>query len=120
MASSGASSTAGDLTITGGTFRGAIVCAGNVTIEGNTVIKYDEAEVRAVIGLTDSWQLIRSESPSYSQIARRFFSPGTYRALTSFGSDSYVVTGAGIGEGYLTTRYTINSWKEVNLRIGHS
>ena len=109
----------GDLTITGGEFSGAIVCAGNVTIEGNTVIKYDEAEVRAVIGLTDSWQLIRSESPSYSQIARRFFSPGTYRALTSFGSDSYVVTGA-VGEGSFTTRYTINSWKEVNLRSGHS
>ena len=117
--SSGIIYCSGDLTIEGGEFRGAIICAGNVTIKSGTTITYDESVIRSVIGLTDSWQLIRSEDPTYSQIARRFFSPGTYRANTSFGSDSYVVTGA-VGEGSFTTRYTINSWKEVNLRSGHS
>jgi hypothetical protein len=105
----------GNLTITGGTFSGAIICAGNVTIESSVTISYDEAVIRSVIGLNNSWELIKSETASYSQIARRFFSPGTYRALMSFGSDSYIMTGAAAGEHILTTRYTVNSWKEVNL-----
>lgn len=102
----------GDLTITGGTFRGAIVCAGNVTIRGNTTITYNESAIRSVLGVTEAWQL--NETGAGSAYARRFFSPGGYAAKTSFGVDAYVVTAGADEDLFTSTRYTVKSWEEIN------
>ena len=64
----------GNLTLTGsGTFTGSVICSGNLTINSGVNVEYDEATIRQVLGLDDSYTF---DSTLGSKTARRFFLPG--------------------------------------------
>jgi len=85
----------GDLKITGsGEFRGAIICEGNVSIEGNVRIIYDENVIRRK--LRNSAKL------------RDFFSKGEM-GQKLFDVEEYSTTG---GERIQVKLYRIAAWKE--------
>lgn len=105
----------GDLTLSGsGTFKGAIICAGNLTINSGVSIVHDESAIKSVLGVDDSKGIITSDSGS--RLARAFFTP-TAKPLT-LGKDlateqiTKISTVAGEKVTAGIDRYTINSWKE--------
>lgn len=110
----------GDLTITGNgdTFRGSIICSGDVTVESGVKLVYDESVIKSVLGVdgvTSTNTLINAdEEDSGSRLARRFFTPAGYSLGQSLATELVTTVSTGAGERELgdVMRYTINKWKE--------
>ena len=105
----------GNLTLTGGTYRGAVICTGELTLSGDTAVIYDEAAIRSALGLDTNYRLIQNPSGGYpgSSAARRFFSPAGYSAHQSFGVEQVTMLSASAGQRDKgASRYIINSWRE--------
>ena len=105
----------GDLTLTGGTYRGAVICTGDLTLRDGAKVVYDETALRDTLGLDAQYRLVQKEGGGYSgsSAARRFFSPGGYSAYQSFGVEQVTMLSTSAGqraEG--ASRYIINSWRE--------
>ncbi|MCE5235390.1 MAG: DUF2572 family protein [Clostridiaceae bacterium] len=106
----------GDLHLSGGTFTGAVICTGNLTIESGVTIIHSAEAVKEVLGVTGSTTVIPESSGS--RIARRFFSP---TAPLTMGEDlateqiNTVSVNAGERMSTAVDRYTIDAWRESSL-----
>ncbi len=96
---------AGDLTLSGGTFRGSVICRGTLTFN-NATVYYDESVIADVLDLestTDS---------SVSRGVRKFFSPPGMSIGEQIRTDEYTTTAGDAGTRDIVKRYKIRSWKE--------
>lgn len=109
---------ANELIITGsGEFKGAIICNGNVTVQGGNVkLTYDEDVVLGVLGVSEG-QVIHAGSGSL--IARRFFSPAVPLTMgEDLGTEQIDTVSVSAGERTVNDavdRYTINAWRESHV-----